>query len=118
MKSVWVITAVAPILCLQGQNQNVQQVTVPCSPTATQQIQEASKNRQNYDIALRKIALEEKRLYLASLQGSRITEEKTRELSEWILRNLKDYPQGKKAKHADEDTRLLIEALASLQKSN
>jgi hypothetical protein len=105
-RTVLLVAIVTPIICLRGQNQS------------TRQIQEGIKNHQNYEIEMRKIELEERRLYLVSLQGSRITEAKAREVSEWILRNLKDYPRGKKAKHADEDLRFLIEAIAALQKSN
>ena len=68
------------------------------------------------ELEYRKLELEEKKLYLSTLRGSRITEEKARELSAWILRNLKDYPQGKKAKHTEEDTKIIIEAIAALQK--
>ena len=81
-------------------------------------IAEAQQQAALRQLEYRKLELEEKRLYLSTLQGSRITEEKAREVSAWILRNLRDYPQGKRAKHAEEDMKLIIEAIASLQKSN
>jgi hypothetical protein len=75
---------------------------------------EAQNQHARLALESRKLELEEKRLYLSTLQGSRITEEKARALSVWILRNLKDYPQGKKAKHSEEDARLITQALAAL----
>lgn len=92
---------------LNGQNDNVRIITEAQNQTALLQLEH------------RKLELEEKKLYLSTLQGSRITEEKAREVvSVWILRNLKGYPQGKKATHAEEDVRVIIEAIASLQKPN
>jgi hypothetical protein len=81
-------------------------------------ITDAINARRALDLEQRKIELEERGLYLSTLEHSQITEEKTHEISLWILRNLKDYPQGKKAKHADEDVKLLVETIATLRKPN
>ena len=95
----------SPLIVLHGQNQSVD-------------IQRGVEQRRNYDLEVRKIELEERRLYLSLIQSSRISEAKAREVGEWILKNLKDYPQGKKAKNFEEDVRLLVETIASLQKQN
>ena len=60
-----ITAAFVPIICLRGQNKTAAEIAL-----------EANKQRADYDIELRKIELEEKRLYLASLQGSHITETK------------------------------------------
>ena len=65
----------------------------------------------------RKIELEEQRLYLDSIRGSKLTEQKAREISESILQRLKGYPQGKKAIYRDQDVRFLVTALTSIEKS-
>jgi hypothetical protein len=106
-KSLFLVIGVfASAVYLNGQNDNVRIIAEARNQSALRELE------------YRKLELEEKKLYLSTLQGSRITEEKARELSAWILRNLKDYPQGKKAKHAEEDIKIIIEAIASLQKPN
>ncbi|HKD04568.1 MAG TPA: hypothetical protein VKB79_01585 [Bryobacteraceae bacterium] len=108
-----VLLAIFPLVLLRGDNENVRVILDSIQQHNANELQNSA-----YQIELRKLQLEEKRLYLSSLQGSRITEAKAREASEWILRNLKDYPQGKKAKHTDEDLTLLVETIMALQKSN
>ena len=63
----------------------------------------------------RKLELEEKRIYLAALERTTLSEEKAREVSKWILQHLRGYPQGRKAKNIEEDTRLIAETLFSLK---
>ncbi len=77
---------------------------------------DAEARSRQLDIEERKVALEERRLYLATLERSQISEEKARSISVWVLQNLKDYPQGKKAKHLEEDIKLLIETISTLAK--
>jgi hypothetical protein len=77
----------------------------------------ASNAKRSLDLEQRKIELEEREVYLTALQGSEMTEEKAREVSLRILQSLKDYPQGKKAKHSAEDVQMLIETLSTLQTS-
>ena len=101
-----VIGVLTSAFFLHGQNEN------------TRIIAEITNQNAWRALESRKIDLEEKKLYLSTLQGSRITEEKARELSAWVLRNLKDYPQGKKAKHREEDIRVLIQAIAAALKPN
>lgn len=77
---------------------------------------DGNNNARAFQLEERKIALEERKVYLASLQGSKMTEEKATAMSLSILKHLKDYPQGKKARHMDEDVTFLVETLASIQK--
>ena len=100
------LAALTPLILLEAQNNNVRGIS------------DAITQSQNHALEVRKVELEERRLYLSTLQGSRITEEKARVLSLWILQNLKDYPQGKKAKHSEEDITLITETIASILKSN
>ncbi len=71
--------------------------------------------KKKLDLEERKLQLEERRLYLTTLEHSEITTEKAREMSDWILKNLKDYPQGKKARHREEDLQLLTETFSSVR---
>jgi hypothetical protein len=64
----------------------------------------------------RKLELEEKRIYLQTLENAKISEEKAREISKFVLARLRGYVQGKRAKqYEEEDTRLLVEVLSSLK---
>jgi len=90
----------------------------PCAKTPWELASENIYRSQIVQLESQKLALEERKVYLASLRGSRITEEKAREISLSILKNLKDYPRGKKAKHMDEDVAFLVETIASIQKTN
>lgn len=88
----------------QNQNQN------PCTFIA------ANESHQRLVLEERRVELEERKVYIAALEGSPITEDKARDISLMILKTLKDYPQGKKAKHADEDVKFLVETIAAINK--
>ncbi len=106
------ILAVASVLSVGG---------TPLGSAQNSNSQQAFDNiarRQQLDLEERKIALEEKRLYLSTLEHSQLTEEKAHEISVWLLKNLKDYPKGNKAKHIEDDLKLLTETLATLRKSD
>jgi hypothetical protein len=81
-----------------------------------EQIQRQAAEEIRHQEEMRKIDLEERRLYLATITGSKISEETARSLAAQLLQTLKDYPKGKKAPHFAEDTKLVIEMIASLSK--
>lgn len=77
-----------------------------------------NESHQRLVLEERRVELEERKVYIAALNGSPITEDKAREISLMILKTLKDYPQGKKAKHPDKDVRFLVETIASISKNS
>ena len=107
LNSIRCLLVLTPLLILHGQDDRYGRVLQDA-------VDRAHKNR----LETRKIELEERRLYLSTLQGSRLNEAKAQEVAEWILKNLRDYPQGKRAKNFEQDARLLVEVLATLQNPN
>ena len=98
-------------------------VAVPGVPVAALQvdtegiksINDAYNDGAKLGIEMRRLRMEERRLYLSSIHDSQLTEERALAISNWILRNLKDYPQGKKAKHMQEDSELLAEVMLNIK---
>ena len=87
------------------------------SDVRAQSVSDAYLQGVKLQIELRKVQVEEHRLYLETLQRSKITEEKAREVSASILNGLKDYPPGNKAKHRAEDVDFLTETISTISKA-
>jgi hypothetical protein len=86
----------------------------------TQESQQVFNNiyaQQKLALERQKLQIEQQRLYLAALAGSPVTEDRAREIGAWILKNLKDYPQGPTAKHRADDLKTLTEIVATVAKS-
>ena len=72
---------------------------------------------QQIQLEQRRLDLQEKQMYLALISQGPMREDKARELGNWILDHLDDYPRRGKARHRDADLMTVVSAIVTASKA-